>query len=52
MLRITAHKIAQLFPAEQTEQQTDYDRDEYEAGQYDKFNVYFIRETFIDPASR
>lgn len=55
MLRIIAHKIAQLFPekypSEYAEQQGDAARDEYEATQYGRRNVYFIRKTFIDPTT-
>jgi hypothetical protein len=55
MLRITAHKVAQLFPeryrGEHAELRDEYARDEYEQSQYDKSNVYFIRETYIDPST-
>lgn len=55
MLRIIAHKIAQLFseryPGEYDEQRGDHARDEYEQSQYDMRNVYHIRETFTDPTT-
>lgn len=54
MLRITAHKVAQFrerYPGEQTEIRDSLAGDEYEANQYEKNNVYFIRETFADPTS-
>lgn len=50
MLRITAPKVAQMF-SEHSELRDEYARDTYEEQQYDKYNVYFIRETFIDPTT-
>lgn len=55
MLRIIAHKIAQFpekYPGEYDEQRGDYARDEHEQSQHDLRNVYYIRETFIDPTGQ
>lgn len=55
MLRIIAHKIAQLFPErfqdEHTDLQGDAAHNAYEADQRARRNVYFIRETLMDPNS-
>lgn len=55
MLKIISHKIAQLFPerypGEHGEMQDEYARDQYESDQYKRHNVYFIRETFLDPTT-
>lgn len=50
MLRITAHKIAQIlperYPGEHQELQQEHAQDEAESAQYEKYNVYFIKEIY------
>ena len=45
MLRITAHKIAQLlperYPGERQEQRDEYAQDEAQSAYYNRHNVYF-----------
>lgn len=54
MLKITAHKIAQFperYPGEGADQEFGDARDQYQSDQYDINNVFFIRETFLDPTT-
>jgi len=49
MLRIKSATFGERYPGEHTELRDEYARDNYEQNQVDRYNNYYIRETFIDP---
>ncbi|MHA2279276.1 MAG: hypothetical protein ACXAC5_00080 [Promethearchaeota archaeon] len=43
--------MQERYPGENTELRNEHARDQYEQEQSDRFNNYFIRETFRDPTT-